>query len=279
MTNVTNSDYATGTAVRRQAASASIAHAGPTATRYQDAMNRFLGAVASSVSAAEPGSGGAAAPVDSPVRTVGDVMTKNVVTAHEGAVFKEIVDAIVRNRISAVPVIDTARRVLGVVSEADLLARIAGSTGTPPRGDQGSSPLSTQRKAHAATAAELMTSPAVTTTPATTVLDAAIHAARSRVRRLPVVDAAGTLVGIVTRGDLVKVFLRADQDVLADITNRIASHQPRLAQAIHVEVHEGVARLHGAVDTPAQAAQICALASEIAGVVDVRSELRPRSAR
>lgn len=130
---------------------------------------------------------------------VRDVMRTGVVAAHEEAAFDQIVDAIVRNRISAVPVIDHERLVVGVVSESDLLAHLSGeqTTATPHL------PEAT-REHRVVTAGELMSAPAVVTTPDTTLEDAARLCAGRQVRRLPVVDARGELVGIVTRADLLR---------------------------------------------------------------------------
>ena len=140
------------------------------------------------------------AALDPATATVGDVMHPGVVAAHENAAFKQIVDALVRNGISAVPVIDDNRRVVGVVSESDLLARL--SDGRPaPR---------------AATARELMTAPPVVTQRGTPVADAAHLATQAGVRRLPVVDSDGVLVGIVTRADLLKGLLRPDEETTED---------------------------------------------------------------
>jgi len=119
------------------------------------------------------------------------VMVRGVVAAREQARFQDIVDALARNHVGAVPVLDERRRVVGMISASDLLAH--------------SHPTLT------ATARELMTSPAFVTTPDATVESAARLAAHKRVQRLPVVDSDGVLVGIVARADLLRVFLRSDK--------------------------------------------------------------------
>jgi CBS-domain-containing membrane protein len=102
---------------------------------------------------------------------VRDVMVTSVVAAPEQAVFKEIADALIRNRVSAVPVIDADRRVVGLVSEADLLARVSRAHLSLPRSHGLSARREERRKLHAATARELMTSPAVVITPHAAITD------------------------------------------------------------------------------------------------------------
>ena len=111
----------------REAATTSTRHTGPTADRWQRAFEHYLAAVAQHPSATN------VTTISPPALIVADVMTSGVVTAHEGAVFKEILSALARNRVAAVPVIDAERRVIGIVSETDLLAHIVGRGGTAAR--------------------------------------------------------------------------------------------------------------------------------------------------
>jgi CBS domain-containing protein len=210
---------------------------------------------------------GEAAPAATFVR---ELMHPGVVAAHEGAQFKEIVDALVRNRISAVPVIDADRRVVGVVTEADLMARLAGGRLVLPAGHLLSAPGERRAKLRATTARELMTTPPVVTTPYTTVQEAAELCARSRVRRLPVVDEQGVLVGIVTRGDLLRVFLRPDRDIRDDVRRGVLDEAQLFnPNAIDVEVHEGTVTLRGRVGTRLVAEAVTRRAYDVSGVVAV----------
>lgn len=197
-------------------------------------------------------------------------MTTGVVAAHEEAVFKEIVAALARNHISAVPVIDDDRRVLGVVSEGDLVARIAPRGSRLPRG-LGSTAWSEQHGTlHALTASELMTAPAVVATAHMPIPTAVWHAARCRVRRLPVVDDAGILVGIVTRGDLLRCFLRPDDEIRDDIVSNLVMGTFILdPDDIDVEVDEGVVTLRGRLPTRTSAEAFIADVHGVAGVIDV----------
>lgn len=201
---------------------------------------------------------------------VREVMHPGVVAAHEEAAFKEIVDAIIRNRISAVPVIDRQRRVVGVVSESDLLSRLAGGHLVLPAGHLLTSYIESRRKLRGATAGELMTAPAVVTTPETTVEQAAHLCARQRVRRLPVVDGDGVLVGIVTRADLLRVFLRPDRDIRDEVCRGVRQLVPsRDADGVEVEVTEGVVSLHGMVEGRVLADAVAQHAQAVSGVIAV----------
>jgi CBS domain-containing protein len=149
-------------------------------------------------------------------RRVSDVMTTSVVTVDRPTTYKEIARLLTEHRISGMPVLKMGREVVGVVSEADLLdvqanarrrLRSAGRRSWWPRGP----------RRPALTAGELMTSPAVTIGPHATVPAAARLMSAHRVRRLPVTSEQGRLVGIVSRRDLLSVFLRPDEDIAADV--------------------------------------------------------------
>lgn len=206
----------------------------------------------------------------SPVMRVREVMRAGVVAAHEEAAFKEIVDAIVRNRVSAVPVIDHQRRVVGVVSESDLFGRLAGIHLVPQADRLLSRDVGQRRALKGIIARDLMAMPAVVTTPETTVEAAAYLCARRHVRRLPVVNDDQVLVGTVTRADLLRVFLRPDEEIRDEVRNEICaialSSQP---EAVGVEVSEGVVTLCGTVEARTLAAAITRCARSVSGVIAV----------
>lgn len=200
---------------------------------------------------------------------VADVMVTSVVAAHEDAVFKEIVQALARNRVSALPVVDQDRHVLGVVSESDLLVRVSGRL-TRPRGHLLSRRSDVHSKSLGITARELMTAPAVTTTPGARIVDAARHAGTARVRRMPVVDHAGRLVGIVSRTDLLRPFLRQDEDIRADVVeNVLRGRYPQEADGIQVDVAQGVVNVRGQVELRLVREAIVEAIRGVSGVVDV----------
>jgi CBS domain-containing protein len=171
---------------------------------------------------------------------VQDFMTTSVVTADRTTPYKEIVRLLAEQKISGLPVLTLGRHVAGIVSEADLIAARSGRTsghGWPLR-------WPSQRKPHhGLTAGELMTSPAVTIHPDATVASTARVMNIHQVRRLPVVDHDGKLIGIVSRRDLLKVFLRPDAEIagqVSEILTEILSLDP---DEITVSVRNGVVNL------------------------------------
>ena len=208
-------------------------------------------------------------------KVVSDVMTVGVVSAHKQAGFKVIVASLVRNRISAVPVIDDDRKVIGVVSESDLLARVVAEPdhtsviGNPRHGRR-----ERPERTYGETASSLMTTPAVTTTPDCTIADAARLAAKARVRRLPVVDTDGVLLGIVTRADLLRVFLEDDAEIHAQILDDIIVRQKALGPSdLKVFVNEGIVTLRGELANRQMVQQLLESVHAIPAVVAVKSRL------
>lgn len=205
---------------------------------------------------------------------VRDVMTRDVISVTETTAFKDIARLIERHRVHGVPVVDDQRRVQGMVTASDLLARVAGTDHTMPRGHRITAHHANALKRHALTAVELMTARAITVQPQTSIVAAARLAARFRVRSLPVVDAEGTLLGIVTRDDLVKVFLRPDDAIETELRREVIDPLP-LPPGQHVEVQlsDGVVTLTGQVGTVMAARSVEQHARAVPGVVEVQNEL------
>ncbi|MER5545951.1 CBS domain-containing protein [Streptomyces sp. NPDC002589] len=204
---------------------------------------------------------------------VNDVMTHRVVALREGASFKDIVQVMREWRVSALPVLDGAGRVVGVVSEADLLLKEAYGDADIGRYGRVRHPTEV-RKADAVTAAELMTAPAVTVAPDATLAHAARLMARTRVKRLPVVGRDGLLRGMVSRSDLLKVFLRNDEDVAGEVRREaVVRLFGPYAATVRVEVHDGVVTLAGRVRETALIPLAARLARAVPGVVDVHCAL------
>ena len=158
--------------------------------------------------------------------SVKDVMSTQIVAVRRDATFKEMAATLREYRVSALPRHRREGKVIGVVSEADLLAKEAladGHAGIPGR-------LASivhhkeYKKAEGLTAGDLMTHPAVTVRPEDTIEHAARLMYTLQVKRLPVVDAGGYLVGIVSRADLLSVFDRPDEEILAEITDEVILH-------------------------------------------------------
>ncbi|MFM9373589.1 CBS domain-containing protein [Streptomyces sp. Da 82-17] len=212
--------------------------------------------------------------------TVADVMTKKVVAVRVGAEFKEIVATMARWAVSAVPVVEGERggRVVGVVSEADLLPKEEFRDHRIGLVEQ-LGHLAETAKAGSRTAGDLMTSPAVTVGPEASLPQAARIMAAHHVKRLPVVDEQGTIQGIVSRVDLLKVFLRSDEDLAAEIRQGVVERWfPLSRNQVEVRVEDGVVTLSGDVQDSSLIPMAARLAQAVEGVVDVRSELTATAA-
>ena len=203
--------------------------------------------------------------------TVKDVMTAEVVTVRQETTFKEMAAVLRRYRVSALPVVDDAGRVIGVVSEADLLAKeVLADPGVVAellrRQDV--------RKAEGLTAGDLMTRPAVTATPGDPVEQAARMMHFMRVKRLPVVNSGGQLVGIVSRSDVLAVFDRPDEDIRKDIVDTMLLHEFLIdSRLFKVTVESGVVTMEGTPETAALGHALVRKARHVPGVVAVRDRL------
>ena len=205
---------------------------------------------------------------------VRDVMSARPVWVSETASFKEIAARLREFRVSAFPVLDADGRVTGVVSEADLLVREA--TLSEPGGIRGTFARLFHRadraKADGVTAAELMTSPAVTVGPDDTVEHAARLMFTHRVKRLPVVDAGGRLRGIVSRSDVLAVFDRPDAEIREEIMSQVirGRSEPRWYSVI---VTDGVVTLEGTPETASIGHDLVRRVRHVQGAVAVRDRL------
>ncbi|GAB3809242.1 CBS domain-containing protein [Micromonospora zhanjiangensis] len=206
---------------------------------------------------------------------VRDVMTPDVATVRADTPYREIVDVLTGRRVSAVPVVDEFRHVLGVVSESDLLHKVE-LAGEPHerRVFEGRRRRAARTKADAAVAADLMTAPAMTAMPHTWLVSAARTMNREQVKRLPVTDDLGRLVGIVTRGDLLKVHLRPDADIRRDVVREVLNRVLAVEEgAVQVTVVDGVVRLAGQLDRRTSVEIAGRLAAQVSGVVEVVNDL------
>ncbi|MFI0960760.1 CBS domain-containing protein [Streptomyces sp. NPDC021080] len=204
---------------------------------------------------------------------VSDVMTRTVVAVGQDAPFKEIVRTLEQWKVSAMPVLEGEGRVIGVVSEADLLPKEEFRDEEPGLSRQRER-LADAAKAGATRAAELMSTPAVTVHADATLAQAARIMAVRHVKRLPVVDGIGMLQGIVSRADLLKVFLRPDDEIEEEVRRTVVSYLfPGFSHAIHVTVHEGVVTLRGHVRDTSLVSVAVRLVHAIEGVVGVEPRL------
>lgn len=211
--------------------------------------------------------------------TVHKVMTTDVVTVQPDVPFREVVATLAAHQISGVPVVSEDRQVLGVVSEADLLVR--------------EERKASQRDAHAVfgarrrhtdrvvgstgvgdTAGSMMSSPAVTVTPSTTIVEAARLLSRYGIKRLPVIDQDERLIGIVSRADLLRIFLKPDSEIRDEVVHEVIMRSlwqnPAKTQ---VEVLDGVVTLRGELELKSLIPIAVQLTATIDGVVNVIDEL------
>ncbi|MFF8908321.1 CBS domain-containing protein [Streptomyces olivaceoviridis] len=211
--------------------------------------------------------------MESSPHRVGDVMTRAVVAVGRKALFKDIVERMEEWKVSALPVLEGDGRVIGVVSEADLLPKEALRDSDPDRFTR-TRHLTDLAKAGAVSAEELMSTPAVTVHGDATLAEAARIMAVRHVKRLPVVDAAGVLEGVVSRGDLLKVFLRPDNDLADEIRRDIVDVLfPAPVEPVHIVVSDGVATLTGRVGDAVRIPLAARLVQGVEGVVGVDCRL------
>ncbi|WP_406261299.1 CBS domain-containing protein [Streptomyces nigra] len=211
---------------------------------------------------------------------VGSVMTTDVVRAEYGTPFKEVARLLARHHISGLPVVDDDEMVLGVLSETDLLARHAAEPGTGKRFGLDRLTRAGRRraaKAEARTAGQLMTEPPITVHADDTIVEAARTMAQHRVERLPVLDEENRLVGIVTRRDLLQVFLRPDEDIRAEVVDEVLARALWLPpRAVTVTVVEGVVTVAGHLERRSETEIAVSMARQIDGVVAVVNQLSYR---
>jgi CBS-domain-containing membrane protein len=205
--------------------------------------------------------------------TVERVMTRHVVTVRPPTAYEDLVALMSDHAIDALPVVDVVDyegRLIRMVSETDLLAKErASALGRPVSRAQPE-----QRKAGAETAEELMTSPVVTVRADDTLARAARLMYRERVTHLPVVDASGRLVGIVSRGDLLKPCLRSDESIREEVTTEVPARLMGLrSDAVEVSVVDGVVTLRGELETSSAVDLAVRLTGAVDGVVGVHDRL------
>jgi CBS-domain-containing membrane protein len=253
----------------------------------QDALGRYLAAVAAAAHARSAEEPEAAAGTEKPeppqaasargpserepaTLHVRDVMQVPAVAVPGDMPFVDVAHTLAREQVSAVPVVDATDHVIGVVSESDLLAKAA--VMAEPRRHGAVGRLWQHRlyeKGHADTAATLMTFPPVTVHPAERVADAAWTAAHARLKRLPVTDYRGRLVGVVTRRDLLRALIRDDAEIRAEVGSLVAQHllDPR---AVEVTVENGVVTVAGKLDKAVVTELIASMRDidDVVGVVD-----------
>ncbi|MFE1172871.1 CBS domain-containing protein [Streptomyces sp. NPDC058773] len=188
-------------------------------------------------------------------RTVADLMTPEAVVVQRGTTFKEIARLLDEYDITAVPVVDDDYQPVGVVSEADLLRRQIAKLG-------------------ATTAEAIMTSPVVVARPGWSVVEAAKTMEKKKVKRLPVVDDTGRLIGVISRSDLVQLFLRRDRAIQEEVLEEVLTRTLGVApSAVTVDVSDGHVTLTGALERRSLVPIAVRLCESVDGVVEVIDRL------
>lgn len=207
-------------------------------------------------------------------RAVLDVMTRTVVVVNDSAPFKQVVRRMQEHGVSALPVVDADGRLVGIVSEADLLLKEDPQLAGEGRLFESRHRRADREKHAAVVAAQLMTAPAITTTPEASLGEAARLMHRHGVKRLPVVGPDGHVLGVVSRSDLLKVFLREDPEIAREISEDIIRRTLWIDPAtIHVVVEDGVVCLEGQVERRSLISVISGLVHAVEGVVGLENRL------
>lgn len=202
---------------------------------------------------------------------VGSVMTRNVVTVTPETSFREVVATMAEHDISAVPVVDRRGRPVGVVSEADIIAKqeFHGGSDDLPRHDRKA--RDRWYRAQGRNAAEVMTTPVRSVYANEPVSSVARLLAKTGIRRVFVTSWYGRLVGVVSRRDLLRIYLRDDEELRDEI---VESLRGAGFASVDVRVESGVATVDGAVDGPGEAEEVSRLVWASPGVIGVRDKLR-----
>jgi len=201
-------------------------------------------------------------------------MTRDVVAVGPDEDFKTVARLMHLHEVSALPVVDPEGKLVGIISESDLLAKERErGTNRPMLGLR----RSEDNLAAARTAGDVMTSPAICISPEASIPEAARLMYREAVKRLPVIDHKGDLQGIVSRADLLKTFTRSDEsirrDIIEEVLKKSLSIEPR---TVRVDVLNGLVRLSGEVETKSLARLITRMVERIEGTVAVDSQLTGR---
>lgn len=207
---------------------------------------------------------------------VRDVMTRAVVTVAPGTPLREVARILAERGISGAPVVDEADSLIGIISEGDFLAKQRGRSGADAGGLLalwGRRPVHPDRRVLAQTAIQAMTAPAVTIEADRTLREAAALMIDRAINRLPVMS-DGRLVGIVTRGDLVRAYVHRDDETLRVIRDNVLHDTMWIdPDDLGVEVRDGHVRLAGRVDRRSTATIIEKLVGLVDGVDQVESFL------
>jgi CBS domain-containing protein len=197
---------------------------------------------------------------------VEEVMTRELVTVAPATTLKQAAPLFLEHRVSGLPVVERGRLV-GVLSESDIVAKETSGFNQDEVSPAEAAHL--QREHRAVTVAEAMTADPVTAQPWLSVWAAADLMIVHDIHRLPIVDAGGALVGLVTRDDLVRAFARSDRDVECDIRERLLPSVGLSPDALDIRVEQGVTTVAGTLDNDVACTTLRATIHLVPGVVQV----------
>jgi CBS domain-containing protein len=206
---------------------------------------------------------------------VKEIMTRDVVTIGPEADLRDVARVLVDSDISGIPVCGARRELLGIISEGDIVLKEGGPTKSRRRFGRTDG---SDRKADATKVGDAMTSPVVTISPYASVAEAARMMAELGIKRLPVMR-NGALVGIVSRTDLVRAFVRSDEDIRREIREDVlvGTLWLEVPEVVGVDVDRGAVRLTGQLESSLDAELLPRLVARVPGVVSVESELVARA--
>ncbi len=203
-----------------------------------------------------------------------DLMTIDVVTVRADDTLKEAARRMIRHRVSGLPVVDDHGKLVGIVTEGDFLAREMNRDHPEPPGLLSALFGAEEYHDEAVTVGEVMAKSVVTVSRDSSLSEAARMMAGHGVKRLPVVDGDGMLLGILSRADVVEAFTRPDEliedEVREDVARRILFIEP---DSITVDVKEGLVTLGGELASKTDARLLEELVRRLDGVVGVESRL------
>ena len=209
------------------------------------------------------------------LKKVKDVMTPHVYTVQPSTQFKSIARIMRAGRIGAVPVVDVSGRVVGIVSETDLLPKEEPQNALSRHFLESKDRRELRRKAKGLVAADVMSTPAITVTPDTPIRDAVRLLVEDHVNHLPVVGPADDLVGIVSRSDVLRLFAREDVSIEQEVRQKVTEATRFLdATKVEISVNDGVVTLSGEIDRETDDERLIAMARDVDGVVGVNDLLR-----
>jgi CBS domain-containing protein len=206
------------------------------------------------------------------MRTVGEAMTREVLTVHPDTPFKQLAELLVEHRIDGLPVVDERGTLQGVVSGSDLTCHEESAPSLVEFVRHARTARTHAKKARGRTARELMTAPARTVPPEAGICDALALMGRAKVGRLVVVQ-DGRVIGMLTRSDVLRVFTRNDEQLAREVEDRVRQALAGVRSKVHVAVADGVVHLRGDVERASSACAAAAAAAGVVGVVDVEDDL------